>query len=192
MKDRETASTLLLFGIIQWILVVIISEGLQPDYISSIHYVSTLGTGSTATIYNVSTITLGTCITLSTIYLNKISPSRVFVILLLIAGLATIGVGVFPEDSRPMHGYVTPIALIFGALAAMTTRKLLNKPVYYFVFILGAISLITGLAFIPYLGLSVESRATYLGFYKGTLERIVIYTNLLWILLLGSQISTNQ
>ena len=189
MKDREKASILLLFGIIQWILVIIISEGLQPDYISSIHYVSTLGTGYTATIYNISTITLGTCITLSTIYLRKISPSRTFVILLLIAGLATIGVGVFPEDSRPMHGYVTPIALIFGALAAMTTRKILNKPVFIFVFLLGAISLITGLAFIPYLGLPVESSATYLGFYKGTLERIVIYTNLLWILLLGSQIS---
>ena len=191
-REREIASTLLLFGIIQWIILVIISEGLQPDYISSIHYVSTLGTGHTATVYNISTIILGTCVTLATIYLHKFSSSRTFVILLLIAGLATIGVGVFPEDSRPMHGYVTPIALIFGALAAMTTRKILNKPVYYFVFLLGAISLITGLAFIPYLGLSVESRATYLGFYKGTLERIVIYTNLLWILLLGSNISINQ
>jgi hypothetical protein len=26
--------------------------------------------------------------------------------------------------------------------------------------------------------------------YKGTLERIVIYTNLLWVLILGSQLSS--
>jgi len=189
LSDRKYASSLLLFGIIQWILVIIISEGLQPNYISSIHYVSTLGTGYTATFYNISTIILGASISSSVIYLRKFSSSRLFIALLLIAGLATIGVGVFPEDSRPMHGIVTPIALIFAALSAMSTRSLLNKPVFFFVFALGLISLITGLIFIPYLGLPVESREMYLGFFKGTLERIVIYTNLLWILLLGSQVS---
>ena len=189
LKNRRYSSVLLLFGIIQWMLVVIISEGLQPNYISSVHYVSTLGTGYTATIYNISTIILGSCVSISTLYIRRFSSSRVFTILLLIAGLATIGVGVFPEDSRPMHGFVTAIALIFAALSAMSTRKLLNKPVFFFVFSLGVISLLSGLVFIPYLGLPVESKVMYLGFYKGTLERIVIYTNLLWILLLGSQIS---
>jgi hypothetical protein len=32
----------------------------------------------------------------------------------------------------------------------------------------------------------VEGRAMFPGFYKGTLERIVIHTNLLWIILHGS------
>jgi hypothetical protein len=68
-----------------------------------------------------------------------------------------------------MHGIVTPIALIFAALSGMSTRKLLNKPVFIFVFSLGVTSLISGFVFIPYLGLPVESRAMYLGLYKGTL-----------------------
>jgi hypothetical membrane protein len=187
--NRQKASALLLFGIIQWMLVIILAEGLQPDYISSIHYVSSLGTGYTGGFYNLSTIVLGTCVTVSVFYIRKFSSSRVFLILLLIAGLATIGVGVFPEDSRPMHGIVTPIALLFAAIAAMSSTRLLSKPASYFVFILGLVSLISGLVFIPYLGLSVESREMYMGLYKGTLERIVIYTNLLWILVLGSQIS---
>jgi hypothetical membrane protein len=189
LKNRQYASGILLFGIIQWILVVVISEGLQPNYISSVHYVSTLGTGYTASIYNISTVILGSCLCISTLFIRSFSSSRLFIGLLLIAGLATVGVGVFPEDSRPMHGIVTPIALIFAALSGMSTKKQLNKPVFIFVFSLGAISLLSGLIFIPYLGLPVESRAMYLGFYKGTLERIVIYTNLLWILLFGSQIS---
>jgi len=187
--NRKTASALLLFGIIQWMIIVILSEGIQPNYISSIHYVSTLGTGKTALIYNTSTIILGITVFLSSILIRRINTSRVFFILFLITGLATIGVGVFPEDSRPMHGIVTPIALIFGALAAISSYKLQSKPASIFSVILGAVSLISGLVFIPYLGLSVESRAVFMGLYKGTLERIVIYSNLLWVLILGSQLS---
>ena len=192
MNTRKAASALLLFGIIQWILVVMIAEGIQPDYISSIHYVSTLGTGKTALLYNTSTIILGLTVFISSILIRDFHKYRVFFVLFLITGLATIGVGVFPEDSRPMHGIVTPIALIFGALSAMSSIKLHEKPAAYFTVLLGAVSLVTGLWFIPYLGLSVESRAMFLGFYKGTLERIVIYTNLLWVLILGSQLSTKQ
>ena len=189
--NRKTASGLLLFGIIQWMIIVMLSEGIQPDYISSIHYVSTLGTGRTSLLYNSSTVVLGVCIFISSILIHRFNSSRVFYILFLIAGLATIGVGVFPEDSRPMHGYVTPVALIFGALAAMFSYRLLEKPASYFSVVLGVVSLISGLIFIPYLGLSVESRAVFMGLYKGTLERIVIYTNLLWVLILGSQLSSN-
>ena len=188
--SRKTASALLLFGVIQWMIVVILSEGTQPNYVSSIHYVSTLGTGKTALFYNASTVIMGLSVFLSSLLIRRFSSSRVFFVLFLITGLATMGVGVFPEDSRPMHGIVTPIALIFGALAAVFSYRLHEKPASYFTVVLGLVSLITGLAFIPYLGLSVESRAMFMGLYKGTLERIVIYTNLLWVLILGSQLSS--
>ena len=191
-RNRKIASALLLTGIIQWMLFIIYAEGIQPNYISSIHYVSTLGTGTTAIFYNASTIILGISVTIASILIRKFYPSRVFFVLFLISGLATIGVGVFPEDSRPMHGIVTPIALIFGALSAMFSYRLQEKPAAYFCVILGVVSLVTGLWFIPYLGLSVESRAMFLGLYKGTLERIVIYTNLLWVLVRGSQLSRSS
>ena len=188
--NRKTASALLLFGVIQWMIVVILSEGTQPNYVSSIHYVSTLGTGKNALFYNASTVIMGLSVFLSSLLIRRFNSSRVFFVLFLITGLATIGVGVFPEDSRPMHGIVTPIALIFGAFAAVFSYKFHEKPASYFTVTLGLVSLISGLAFIPYLGLSVESRAMFLGLYKGTLERIVIYTNLLWVLILGSQLSS--
>lgn len=191
-NNRKTVSAILLFGIIQWMLVIILAEGIQPDYVSSIHYVSTLGTGKTALFYNTSTIILGISVLISSILIRSFNSLRVFFILFLITGLATIGVGVFPEDSRPMHGIVTPIALIFGALAAMFSYRLQEKPAAYFCVILGVVSLVSGLWFIPFLGLSVESRAMFMGLYKGTLERIVIYTNLMWVLILGSQLSSNN
>ena len=190
--NRSIAGASLLFGVIQWILVVIIAEGIQPNYVSSIHYVSSLGTGETAYLYNLSTMILGVCVVTGALLIRRYKTSRAFFIMFLISGLATVGVGVFPEDSRPMHGIVTPIALIFGAVSAMLSTRIQNKPASFFCFALGIVSLITGLWFIPYLGLPVESRLTFLGFYKGTLERIVIYTNLLWVLILGSQLSENQ
>lgn len=190
-NSRKTASALLLFGIIQWMIVVILSEGTQPNYVSSIHYVSTLGTGKTALFYNASTVIMGLSVFLSSLLIRRFNSSRVFFVLFLITGLATMGVGVFPEDSRPMHGIVTPIALISGAFAAVFSYRLQGKPASYFTVMLGLVSLISGLAFIPYLGLSVESKAMFMGLYKGTLERTVIYTNLLWVLILGSQLSSN-
>ena len=190
--NRKTASSLLLFGITQWIIIVILAEGIQPEYISSIHYVSTLGTGKTALMYNTSTILLGVSVTAASLLIRRFNTSRIFFVLFLITGLATVGVGVFPEDSRPMHGIVTPIALIVGALAAMFSYRIQEKPASIFCVALGAVSLISGLVFIPYLGLSVDSRAMYLGLFKGTLERIVIYTNLLWVLILGSQLTYHK
>ena len=191
MNKRKKASTLLLFGIIQWIFVVMLAEGIHPDYISSIHYVSTLGSGNTATLYNLSTVILGLCIAYSSVLLRE-TTSTVFFILFLVAGLATVGVGVFPEDSRPMHGIVTPVALLFAAMSAMASYRFHEKPASYFTLLLGLVSLVTGLWFVPSLGLAVESRELFLGLYKGTLERIVIYTNLLWILIYGSQLSKHM
>lgn len=187
-KTKKNASAILLFGIIQWILVVMLAEGIHPDYVSSIHYVSSLGSGNTAFMYNLSTVILGLSVATSSVLL-KPETSRLFFTLFLIAGLATVGVGVFPENSRPMHGIVTPIALIFAALSAMASYKYHEKPASYFTFLLGLISLVSGLWSIPYLGLPIESREMFFGLYKGTLERIVIYTNLLWILILGGQLS---
>jgi len=124
IDERKAASTILIFGIIQWILIVLLAEGIQPEYISSIHYVSSLRTGKTASIYNTSTILLGACVAIVSLLIRQFNSSRIFFVLFLIAGLATIGVGVFPEDSRLMHGIVTPVALIFGALAALLSYKI--------------------------------------------------------------------
>jgi hypothetical membrane protein len=187
-KDEVLAGLLLVIGSIQWFFIVQISEGLYPGYISSFHYVSTLGTGQTANLYNTSTFLLGICVVTASLLIHRFKPSGLFFLLLLIAGIGTVGLGVFPENSRPMHGIVTPITLIFGGLAGAFAFKVQSKPLSYLSIILGAGSIALGLLFIPYMGLPVESDVIYLGFYKGTLERIVIYPLILWMMTLGSQL----
>jgi len=189
LEEEVKAGLLLAIGSIQWFFTVLISEGLYPGYVSSFHYVSTLGTGQTANLYNASTFLLGVCVVTASLLIHRFKPSRLFFALLLIAGLGAIGLGVFPEDSRPMHGVVTPITLIFGGLAGAFAFKVQSRPLSYLSMVLGAGSIVTGLLFIPYMGLSVESDVMYLGFYKGTLERIVIYPLILWMMTLGSQLA---
>jgi hypothetical membrane protein len=189
LSDEVKAGLFLVIGSIQWFFTVLISEGLYPGYVSSFHYVSTLGTGQTANLYNASTFLLGVCVVTASFLIHRFKPSKLFFALLLIAGLGAVGLSVFPEDSRPMHGVVTPITLIFGGLAGAFAFKVQSRPLSYLSMVLGVGSIAMGLLFIPYMGLSVESDVMYLGFYKGTLERIVIYPLILWMMTLGSQLA---
>ncbi|MDH5361974.1 MAG: hypothetical protein OEW84_01500, partial [Aigarchaeota archaeon] len=73
--------------------------------------------------------------------------------------------------------------------SAIASYKLQKPPLSYVSVLLGALSLVAGVLFNPYMGLPRESSATYLGLGKGTMERIVIYPILLWIIGLGSHLT---
>lgn len=191
--NRKLAGTLLFVGSVQWFLVIVIAEGLHPGYNSGVHYVSSLGVGVTALFYNLSLVLLGVTIVAGAYIIQRAFGSRLFFVLFTITGLATIGVGLFPENVRPMHGIVTPIALLFGGLSAIASYKLQKPPLSYASVVLGALSLVASILFYPYLGLPRESVTTYLGLGKGTMERIVIYPILLWTIGFGSHlISSNS
>ena len=191
--NRKLAGTLLFVGGVQWFLVIVIAEGLHPGYNSGVHYVSSLGVGITALFYNLSLVLLGVTIVAGTYLIQRAFGSRLFFVLFTVTGLATMGVGLFPENVRPMHGIVTPIALLFGGLSAIASYKLQKPPLSYASVVLGALSLVASVLFYPYLGLPRESVTTYLGLGKGTMERIVIYPILLWTIGFGSHmISSNS
>lgn len=190
--NRKLGGTLLFVGSIQWLLVIMVSEGLHPGYNSSVHYVSSLGVGSTALMYNTSLVLLGLAVSAGAYLTYRASRSRLFFILLAITGLATIGVGLFPENVQPIHGIVTPIALLFGAVSAILSYRLQEPPLSHISIILGALSLGAGILFNPYLGLPRESLTTYLGLGKGTMERMIIHPILLWTLGFGSGMASSD
>lgn len=179
---KGNAGIVLFVGSIQWLMMMIILESFQPGYNSALHYVSSLGVGTTSIIYNISIILFGTSMIFTSIILYKSIRFRLFNIILLITGLFIIGVGFFPENIRPIHGYVTAFAFIFAVISALTSYKMLEAPFSYMSIIFGVISLVTLTLFFPYLGLPAESSLLFLGLAKGTMERIVIYVLLFWIL----------
>ena len=96
--------------------------------------------------------------------------------------------GLFPENVRPMHGVVTPIALLFGGLSAIASYNLQKPPLSYISVLLGALSLALSVLFYPYMGLPRESLTSYLGLGEGTMERLIICPILLWIIGFGSHL----
>jgi hypothetical membrane protein len=196
---RRSAGTLLSVGAIQWFFSVMIAEGLHEGYTLSqnqwivysnqIHYVSMLGVGSTAPIFNISTILLGLMVIGTSYLLYLKDRSILFSSLLFIAGVGAMGVGVFPTNIQPIHGIFQLFALWFGAFSAILSFKKQEAPVSYISAVLGAVSFVTSIVFFPYLGLGVNDMSTFLGLGKGVMERIVIYSLILWIFGYGYHIA---
>jgi hypothetical membrane protein len=189
IQSRDLIGFLFYVGSLQFFLAVLIGEGMTSNYNSALHYVSSLGVGSTAFLFSFSVFILGLCLVISTYFLHKEYNQSLPTILLLLAGLSAIGVGIFPENVRPFHGIFTGLVFIFGALFLISSFKLNPTSFTYFISGLGVVILIFLFIFFPYLGLEVDSSTKFLGFFKGTLERFIIYSTLLSYLLLGGYLS---
>jgi hypothetical membrane protein len=184
--NRLIAGILLFVGSIQWFLIIVLSEGLAPGYNGSIQYVSDLGVGPTAIIYNTSLVLFGVTIVVSASALYRAFGSKVLSLLLGTAGVGAAGVGVFPTNIQPIHGIFQAIALVLGAIAAVYSSRFQQPPLSYLSIVLGVLSLSTCILFYPYLGLPTESTVRFLGLTKGSMERIVIYTLVVWLMGFGA------
>ena len=188
---RRLAGTLLSVGALQWFFSVMTAEGLHQGFNLSpsqwipfsnqIHYVSELGVGSTAPIFNISTIVLGLMVAGAACLFYLKDRTILFSSLLLISGVGALGVGVFPTNVQPTHGIFQLLALLFGAFSAILSFRKQEAPLSYISAVLGIISFVTSIVFYPYLGLGANDMSTFLGLGKGVMERIVIYSLILWI-----------
>jgi len=175
-----------LIGGVQWFLGMLLAESWYDGYSSRIDYVSDLGTGPTAAIYNLSVFLLGAFIIAGTFFLYKAQKRKLLPILLTICGIGAMGVGIFPGNLQPMHSIFTLLAILFGAFAAIASYTHVTKPMSIIAVGLGLMSLVLALVFFPYLGLPTGSTETFMGMAKGSLERWAINPILAWIIAYGS------
>ena len=188
-NKAKLGGTLLYLGAVQWFLGILLAESLYPGYSSRIDYVSDLGIGPTALIYNGSVFLLGLCMFLAAYYMMSAFESKIQSILLAISGIGAMGVGVFPLTLQPWHSIFTLIAILFGAFAAISSYRIQEAPISYISVLLGAFSLLVAFIFFPYLGLPVGATDTFLGMAKGSMERWAIYPILAWAIGHGSHIA---
>ena len=174
-----------LIGGIQWFLGMLAAESWYDGYSSRIDYVSDLGTGPTALIYNTSVFLLGVFVVAGTFFLYKSTERKLLPILLFICGIGCMGVGVFPANLQPMHSVATLLAILFGSFAAIASYTYQAKPMSIIGTVLGLMALILAMVFIPYLGLPFGSTETFLGMAKGSMERWAINPILAWIIAFG-------
>jgi hypothetical membrane protein len=171
--------SLFLVGGVQWFLGILAAESWYDGYSSRIDYVSELGIGPTALIYMV----------LGVFFLYKSKAKKLLPILVTISGIGAMGVGVFPGYMQPMHSIATMLAIMFGAFAAMASYTYQTKPMSIISLVLGSMSLILSIVFIPYLGLPTGSTVTFMGMAKGSLERWAINPILAWIIGFGGYLA---
>ena len=199
LDKKRLAGTLLSIGALQWFFSVMTAEGLHQGYnltpsqwipySNQIHYVSELGLGSTAPIFNVSTIVLGVMVVSASYLLRLRTKEILFPSLLLICGVGAAGVGIFPTNMQPIHGVFQVLALWFGAFSAILSFRKQVVPLSYISAALGIVSFVTSIVFFPYLGLGANDTSTFLGLGKGVMERIVIYPLILWVFGCGYHIA---
>jgi len=175
--NRKVAGALLFVGSVQCLLGMVIAESLYSGYSVSENYISDLGVGTTALIFNSSVFLLGVTTVISAYFIQHAFDSKLLPVLLTLTGVGAMGVGLFPETFGVIHGIASLITFLFGGLSAIMSYKLQKPPLSYSSVLLGALSLVA---------LALFGLGTYLGLGRGGMERMIACPTLLWAVGFGS------
>lgn len=175
--SRKIAGALLFAGATQFILGMTVAEAAYPGYSVSENFISDLGIGPTAALFNSSVFLYGVMVVASAYFIWRVFSHPGIALLLGLAGAGTIGVGVFPENFGIVHTLVALIAFLFGGLSPIATCRLEKAPLSYLSIAMGVISL----AALVLLGAGLSlSPGRFFGLGQGGLERMIAYPILLW------------
>ena len=196
---KATTGALFIIAAAQFTLCLIIAEATYPGYSISANYISDLGVGPSAITFNASVFTLGLLILAGTYFQRHNPNQKTLNIMLLLMAVAAMGVGIFTKDYTLPHGAVSSAAFFFAGLSAITSSKLLPKPLSHISVALGAMTLIALALFSA--GLITSGAITsntaydstfYLGLGPGGMERMIIYPTLMWLASFGGHLITKQ
>jgi len=175
--SKKIAGFLLVVSGVLCVLGIIVAEALHPDYSTSTNYISDLGVGPSAIIFNSSVFLMGVLVLCGTYFIQKALNFKLFSLLAAMAGLGAIGVGLFTEDAGIIHTVFSLITFLFSGIAAIVSYKLVKPPLSYFHLVLGSMSLAALVLF---------ASGFYLDLGKGGMERMIAYPALLWTISFGS------
>ena len=195
----KMAGLLFFVAVTQFVLCFIIAEALYPGYSVSDNYISDLGVGPSAIVFNASAFLLGLLLLAGTYFLRHLSNFKIVNIMLLLMAIGAMGVGVFTKDFTLAHGAVSSAAFFFAGLSAITSFKVLQKPFSLISIILGAMTLVALALFSAGIVASGSLTSTevydsvfYLGLGPGGMERMIVYPALMWLAGFGGHLVTKR
>ncbi len=177
----SVAGLLIFIGVAEFLLLMLIAEALYPGYSVSRNYISDLGVGPTAIIFNSSIIIMGLLLIIAAVLIWGLS--KVFAVTIALTGIGAMGVGIFPETIHPFHLIFALIAFLFASISSYPTIKISRSPGRALWPILGTISLIALILYIMHM---------YLGLGPGGMERMIVYPNLIWALAFSAELMNYQ
>lgn len=173
---------LIILGVTQFMMSMIVCEAIYPNYSVAYNYISDLGVGLTAPIFNSSIIFLGIVVIISSILLYPVYKSKLLSTLLFLAGFGATGVGVFPIGSPyGLHTIMSATTFIFAGTSAIIVYRFTSRPISIISIILGVISLTA---------LALFASGVYLGLGHGGMERMIVYPVFSWALVFAGHIIT--
>jgi len=176
---RKVAGALVFVGGSQFVFGMLVAEALYPGYSISQNYISDLGAGPSASIFNSSVFLLGLMVVVSAYFVHRSFRNRLVTSLLVLAGAGAMGVGVFPENYPAMHEIVSDIAFIFGGLLPIAAYRLVRRPFSYLSVVMGVLSLSAMVLLSTQYSFSLGEQY-FLGLGAGGMERMIVYPILLW------------
>jgi len=180
-SNRTVAGALLFSGMVIFIIGLNVAEELYPGYSVSMNYISDLGATCrdsgcqvfqpSSTIFNTSVFVAGLFSVIASYLLWLELRTRLFLVLLALAGIGAMGVGLFPEYHIYLHYASAFLAFIFGGIAAIAASTVERSLMRYFSILMGIMTLV---AFV----LSVSHN--HMGLGPGGMERMILYPFALW------------
>ena len=183
LDDTKVAGTLLFLGAVQFLIVLVVAEALYPNYSVSLNYISDLGVGSTALIFNSSVFLLGLLVVAGAYFIREAFKSSFLFIALILTGIGAMMVGLFPETAGVMHTIASLITFLFGGLAAIVSYRVEKPPFSYLSVVLGALGLV---------GLGLFASGNYLSLGVGGMERMIAHPVLLWAVGFGGHLVSHS
>ena len=186
---------LIAVGIVQFAAAMAWVQSQYSGYSLLTNYISDLGNTSTSpqhVVFNVSIILLGIFAFLGVLLGWGGFPrggSRVVgLFLLLIASLAAIGVGLFPENvNSNVHDFVSLMVFLPGGLALVVLSSGMRQNTMWDGF--RAFSLILGLVTLLSLAYYAPTQAYNTTWDPGFVERLIVYPILLWGFVAGAHLA---
>jgi hypothetical membrane protein len=182
------AGVLFFVAATQFVLGLTVAEALYSDFSLSANYISDLGIGPSAVIFNSSVFLLGLLLLIGTYFLRHVPSFKTVNVLLLLMAIGAMGIGVFTKNYRTAHGAVATMAFFFAGLSAMSSFKVLRKPLSLISLVLGAMTL--GALVLFSSGMIASGSLTsdiayesdfYLGLGPGGMEQMIIFPALMWL-----------
>jgi hypothetical membrane protein len=198
LSNAAKAGAAIFVGTLQFGIFLLVSEILYSAYGTggysvSANFVSDLGANCpnggacyvppSSVLFDTSTAILGVAFLAGSYFIERAFRWNPATILLALAGIGSLGVGLFPETTGIFHSIFILVAFLFAGLSAVLLSRFQKKPMSYFAIILG----LTTLAM-----LALVIAGVNLGLGNGGIERMVIYPVLLSFVGLGGHLMATE
>ena len=185
---KKIGGILILFAALEIVFFVLLAQHLYPNYSLSDNYISDLGVGSTAIIFNTAMQLFGLLLAAASYFLYK-AGWKYSALAFLVTGIAGFCVGTFPETTGLPHVLSAMVTFDSVAVAAFGFSRVFKGYLSYYSLAAGLVGLLVTVLFVA--NLVTGSQMTF-GLGRGGVEEVLFYDELIWAMVTGFCFATKR